>query len=630
MAKTAGSSIRSALKQYGCSPGNSRWNKLVHEMGFRRELTALPSGELKHLSAAKVREFLPEMMFADFFKFAFVRNTWDHLVSTYFFILQDSTHEHHAFVKSLAGFDDFIRWQALYPAAPQKNSVADDDGTLLVDFLGRFENLAGDFRSLCQRLQIKAALPHINAGVRRDYRSYYTDRTAALVGVSFREDIEYFGFAFDGEDSRPACLAGQRAGEHPDAGRAVRVTTVDDQPRSISSDRTSTAAIFPNARCFERSQDPCEKGKNSEHQLVDIVAITMLAMLSGAEGWMDIRDWSDVQESWLAGSLALPRGLPSHAVIRRVISRIDPGQFIAFSNTCLAAICDVTDGEPPPGVGNTHRSSPNRRSVETPLQNVIARPENNQIVFGQPTDVAQNSGIPSTAKLIELLDLTGAVVAVDVSDCPRYTAQRIIDDCGNYVLALQGRQNERMRDAVYEALTENLGDDFARLARRHHATRMRDDGRTHERCYYQMEAPPDLVGADDWAAVKTIGLAMSIIQRDGQATEEVRYFLSSLPLSVERFADAARCYWRMESDRQWSLGVIFGDDATQPGHDHGAENLAAARRAAVSLLKSYSGDNRGVRQRRLRAGWDRSYLLHILADTRRPVVAEQPGSSSSP
>jgi hypothetical protein len=205
--KVAGKSIKTVLRPYCYRPDGPRWRRWLHAVGMGRPYPALPPKRLVHASAATIREHLPEAIFSDFYKFAFVRNTWDHLVSTYHFIIRDSKHRLHERVASMAGFDDYLAWRTRRPSAPQKKFVTDGADKLLVDFLGCYETLGDDFRKVCDRLGIDGRLPHVNASAHRDFRSYYTDRTAALVEAAFREDIEFFGFTFDRDSGVPGNLA---------------------------------------------------------------------------------------------------------------------------------------------------------------------------------------------------------------------------------------------------------------------------------------------------------------------------------------------------------------------------------------------------------------------------------------
>jgi ligand-binding SRPBCC domain-containing protein len=152
--------------------------------------------------------------FDRYFKFTFVRNPWDRLVSTYFFLKNGGiTPRAKAWSEThLSAFDSFASFVEAWVTAdnvagwrnfrPQHAYVASGDGTLVVDYVGRFERLAQDVSTVCGRLGVDATLLHENAtrGREADYRSYYTDAMAEAVGQVYARDVELFGYRFD----RPA------------------------------------------------------------------------------------------------------------------------------------------------------------------------------------------------------------------------------------------------------------------------------------------------------------------------------------------------------------------------------------------------------------------------------------------
>jgi predicted transposase YbfD/YdcC len=197
--------------------------------------------------------------------------------------------------------------------------------------------------------------------------------------------------------------------------------------------------------------------------------------------------------------------------------------------------------------------------------------------------------------------------------CQKDIARKIRDGGGHFVLALKGNQSQ-IHEGVQETCADHLEYDFSRVPCRQHYTKERSHRRMEERYYYQMKVPAELPGRGDWFGLRTIGLVVNVTEHDGRTTDEVRYYLSSLPLGVKRFAEVVRSRWRVENSLHWTLDVTFDEDQSRVSKDHGAENLTLLRRMALSMLERYPRDKRSVRQRRFRARWNRSYLLKILAE----------------
>lgn len=216
VAKVAGLSIRDALKDYVEEPERfHRMRRPPRMLGDQpNRLYAMWESMLLHAKAREAKRGLPTEVFEGFHKFAFVRNPWDWQVSMYHFILKEPDHIHHRKVREMAGFEEYLDWVARTdkPFARgatklQKDMLTDEEGRLLVDFVGRYEHLAEDFAGVCRRLGLDAALPQLNQSRQtRDYQAYYTPRTRRLVEEHFREDVELFGYDFAGSAPGPVWL----------------------------------------------------------------------------------------------------------------------------------------------------------------------------------------------------------------------------------------------------------------------------------------------------------------------------------------------------------------------------------------------------------------------------------------
>jgi hypothetical protein len=192
--KTAGTSITSALRPLASNKLKCEYNRLARRVGlaFRDAQPYKP-----HSTAAQLREKLGAARFDACFSFAFVRNPWDWLVSEYTYILRKRRHQHHATLVRLGDFDRYLNWRCARPTF-QYPFVLADDGRQLVSFIGRYERLEADFREIARRIGVDAQLPMLNVSNLRPYPTYYTSPGVRLVARTYREDIERFGYAFDG------------------------------------------------------------------------------------------------------------------------------------------------------------------------------------------------------------------------------------------------------------------------------------------------------------------------------------------------------------------------------------------------------------------------------------------------
>lgn len=188
--KVAGTSIKAALRPYA--------DVMYRKYTPRRVLYVLglidQIGE--HATALELRNKLPAEVFENYYKFAFVRNPWDWQVSLYHYIGSHRLHPQHRQVKALAGFNEYLEWRVENDLVLQKSFVTDTDDRLLVDYLGRYENLHSDFAEICATVGIAAALPHKNLSQHSNYQHYYDAYARELIQTHYAPDIEYFGYRY--------------------------------------------------------------------------------------------------------------------------------------------------------------------------------------------------------------------------------------------------------------------------------------------------------------------------------------------------------------------------------------------------------------------------------------------------
>jgi hypothetical protein len=208
VAKVAGLSIRDALKGYCIEPEHFKIARPPQRCadGSPNPFYEAWANTLLHARARDVRREVSAEVFDGCFKFAFVRNPWDWQVSMYHFILKRTDHVHHERVRAMAGFDAYLDWVVTTPrpfprgvCKLQSDVVTDDNGGIMVDFVGRYESLTRDFQQVCRTLGVTASLPRLNRTDHRAYPDYYSDYGRALVAEHFRADVERFGYRFEAD-----------------------------------------------------------------------------------------------------------------------------------------------------------------------------------------------------------------------------------------------------------------------------------------------------------------------------------------------------------------------------------------------------------------------------------------------
>jgi predicted transposase YbfD/YdcC len=332
--------------------------------------------------------------------------------------------------------------------------------------------------------------------------------------------------------------------------------------------------------------------------------------------------WAKANGDWLLAHLPLPFGIPSHDTIGRLLAVLKPAAFQAcFENWIRSlrendteesatadAVADVIAID-----GKALRRSHDRKKNLGPLFLVSAWSVQHGISLGQLATAEKSNEITAIPELIDQIDITGATVTIDAAGCQKEIAAKIIDGGGDYVLALKGNQG-RLHQSVQDWIIAQMENDFVDVTVRRYEETVKGHGRIDQLSYFQFQAPDVLPGRANWKGLRTIGVAVRVSRQGDRETSEVRYFISSLPLGVRRFAQAVRGHWGIENTLHWCLDVTFREDDSRLRQRHAAENIAWLRRFAISLLKQQT-DKQSIAMRRRIAGWNTDYLSQVLGLT---------------
>jgi predicted transposase YbfD/YdcC len=362
--------------------------------------------------------------------------------------------------------------------------------------------------------------------------------------------------------------------------------------------------------CFLEIVDPRIE-RTKRHLLSDILTLAVLAVIAGAEGWEDIEEFGHSKHAWLKQYLSLPNGIPSHDTIGRVFRSLKPGEFNAALSQWMQTLHEQLGFQQIAIDGKTLRRSHDRSSLRGALHLVSAWSVANQFVLGQEATDAKSNEITAIPKLLQMLELKGAIVTIDAMGCQKEIAARIVDGGGDYILAVKDNQ-PTLHAALSDYFLHLHETDFADCQVRRQITLDDGHGRQERRTYYVTALPESMQSfGDDWKKLSSIGQAINITFRDGREVADVRYFILSLPPQVKRFAAAVRGHWGIENCLHWTLDMTFREDESRIRKDHGPENLATIRRAALGLVKQDKSKG-SVKKKRKRAGWNNDALLTIV------------------
>jgi len=194
VSKAAGSSIYRTLEPFANVKDKGLLNKAMSKTGIRRDYHKRYFAQHAYISEAM--SYIPEDEFNKLFKFAFVRNPYDWIVSMYSFLQQNHDHRHNKMILDMS-FADYVDFEIKRNKRHQHLFVCDKEGNLAVDFIGQFEQLEADFNHIIKTLNLSASLPHVNASSRKDFREYYTPEIQQKVAQHWHKDIALFNYQFE-------------------------------------------------------------------------------------------------------------------------------------------------------------------------------------------------------------------------------------------------------------------------------------------------------------------------------------------------------------------------------------------------------------------------------------------------
>jgi len=361
---------------------------------------------------------------------------------------------------------------------------------------------------------------------------------------------------------------------------------------------------------LEDTRDPLRR----HHILIDILMVAIAAVLCGADGWTEIEEFGKSNETWFKKFLTLDNGIPSHDTFGRVFSLISPTAFQERFRAWVESVRGVYEGEEIVAIdGKTLRRSHDRKRGQGPLHMVSAWAVNNRVVLGQRATDSKSNEITAIPELLDTLMLRGCIVTIDAMGCQKAIAQKIVERGGEYVLALKGNQGT-LSAAVEEAFINADARDYQGMESDFFETVERGHGRVDTRRYWTLGELDGIAQVGQWKNLNVIGMVQSIREQAGHTSNEYRYYIASIGTDARRFATAVRGHWGVENNLHWSLDIAFREDESRIRQRQAAENFTVLRHIALARLKNDTTLKRGIKTKRLKAGWDEAYRAKLLFD----------------
>jgi predicted transposase YbfD/YdcC len=373
----------------------------------------------------------------------------------------------------------------------------------------------------------------------------------------------------------------------------------------------------PILECFENLEDPRVEHL-CDHKLLDIVVLTICAVICGANYWTDEEMYGHAKESWLRGFLELTNGVPSHDTIGSVFARLDPNEFRTCFVEWVKTVNDLMGTQVVALDGKTVRRSHDKTLGRNAIHMVSAWATKSNLVLGQVKVDEKSNEITAIPTLLDMLELSGCIVTIDAMGCQKEIAQEILDKGADYVLAVKDNQ-----PTLHRKIRELFGDgeetDDTDISHDIYTKTEKGHGRIETRsccviddpdCLFYLQGPKK---EHWWPGLRTI-IKIEATRRIGnEVSSQIRYYISSLSASAKTLNGAIRSHWGVENGLHWVLDIAFREDESRVRKGNAAESFAILRHMALNLLKQEKTAKVGVQGKRLKAAWDNQYLLRLLA-----------------
>jgi len=367
-------------------------------------------------------------------------------------------------------------------------------------------------------------------------------------------------------------------------------------------------------KCFGKVKDP-RIDRTKRHKLIVIMIIAILAVICGADSWVDVEMFGNSKKEWLKTFLELENGIPSHDTFGRVFALINPQEFENGFLEWVKLIQEVTQGQVIAIDGKQMRGSKDVPAGQAAIYMVSAWATTNQLVLGQRKVDDKSNEITAIPQLLKVLDLAGCIVVVDAIGTQTKIAKTIIDRGADYILAVKENQGHLYED-IHDLFEEDWKHNFEGAPYRYAKVVNKNHGRIETRECWSISDPEYLANIrelDRWKGVQSLVMILSKRQIGERQEVQDRYYITSLGSDAQKILQAKRSYWGIENCLHWVLDIAFNEDHSRVRKDHAPQNFAILRHMALNLLRLETTVKAGIKAKRLKCGWDTVYLLKVLA-----------------
>ncbi len=362
---------------------------------------------------------------------------------------------------------------------------------------------------------------------------------------------------------------------------------------------------------FSKLADP-RLDRKKLYPLSEILFIVLSASICGAGSWRDFVLFGREKLDFLREFFPYANGIPSKNTFARVFGALESGEFRQCFIEWVQGLQSLMEGVVAID-GKTLRNSHDAALGKSAIHMVSAFAAGVRLVLAQEKVDEKSNEITAIPRLLKLLDIKGQIITIDAAGCQKMIAAQIIEQGGDYVLALKGNQGTLNEDVRLFLETE-AAKSASTVIESVHEESDKGHGRIETRKCIVSSQIDWLEQKPQWAGLKTIAMIEETREVGAKISTERRFFISSLPDSAEKIAHAVRAHWSVENNLHWTLDVVFDEDRSRIRKDRAPENMAIVRHFTLNMLHNAQACFKGVGIKGLRkkAGWGNETLRTVL------------------
>jgi predicted transposase YbfD/YdcC len=341
-----------------------------------------------------------------------------------------------------------------------------------------------------------------------------------------------------------------------------------------------------------------------KHLLTDIIGLSVLAVISGAESYEDIEEYGLSKRDWLKKYLTLAHGIPSHDTVERVMEAINPKEFSLDFTHMVKDIFNLHEDFLIQIDGKSNRRSYDNHSGKKMLHALNAYAGEHHLSLAQMQVADKTNEITAIPELLRLLDIKGNTITIDAIGCQHEIACQIAESKSYYVLAVKGNQ-QGLYDQIQNAFSLLPITDIYNTIEKSH-------GRIEERTCSVLN---DLRFIDEehiWKDLSSVVRIQSKRTTKDIIEQETRFYISNHLKNAQFFLSVIRNHWRIENELHYVLDVTFNEDYSRKRKKNAAENFNIIRKLALNIVRCDKSTKASLKRRRKSAGWNNDYLEALL------------------